>query len=354
MLETDATAPATSLTEVPRWELYRLLADPIRVRLLALVADEELAVGELAELLGEGQPKISRHGASLRDAGLITARKHGTWVLYRIAPDVASDPVVADALRAGRELCEQEGTRARALAVVRSRDARAREFFARANKPNGAEPPREIGAYLTALSPLFGSTGLAVDAGTGDGSLLDVLSPIFDRVIAVDRSEAQLRSARARAEQHGLSNVTFVEDELDGERLSGAVRSAGGADLVFASRVLHHAPQPERAFAALASLLTAPAWGSPGGAIVVLDYVPHEDLALKDAQADLWLGFSAEELLAFAAAASLERARVIPIPQPFRGAGPDRELAWHALVAHRRLCSRPEDVARTENQENRS
>jgi DNA-binding transcriptional ArsR family regulator len=353
VLEPDPTAPATSLTEVPRWELYRLLADPIRVRLLALVADEELAVGELAELLGEGQPKISRHGASLRDAGLITARKHGTWVLYRIEPGVTSDPVVADALRAGRELCEQEGTRARALAVVRSRDARAREFFARANKPVATEPPRELGAYLTALSPLVsGFDGVAVDAGTGDGSLLDVLCPIFRRVIAVDRSEAQLRAARTRAEQHALSNVTFIEDELDGPKLANAVKAEGGADLMFVSRVLHHAPQPERAFCALASLLARPTWGTASGSIVVLDYVPHEDLVLKDAQADLWLGFSEEELLGFASAASLTRAQVIPIPPAFRGAGPDRELAWHALVAQRNVS--PEDVARTEQQENRS
>ncbi|NUO48606.1 MAG: hypothetical protein HOV80_07090, partial [Polyangiaceae bacterium] len=142
------------------------------------------------------------------------------------------------------------------------------------------------------------------------------------------------------------------QDELDGPKLADAVKPEGGAELVIVSRVLHHAPQPERAFQALASLLSPAAWGTPPGSIVVLDYVPHEDLALKDAQADLWLGFSADELLSFASAASLERAEVIPIPQPFRGAGPDRELAWHALVARRRVS--PEDVARMEQQENRS
>ncbi len=333
--EPETTASST-LAEVPRWELYRLLADPVRVRLLALVADEELAVGELAELLGEGQPKVSRHGTSLREAGLVTARKHGTWVLYRIASQVANDPVVADALRAGRELCEEDGTRARAVALVRARDARAREFFARVSRPPAEpEPPRELGAYLAALAPLLRSSRVAVDAGTGDGALLEVLSPLFEHVIAVDRSEARLRAARARAERHALSNVAFVDDELDGDKLARAVRDAGGADLVFASRVLHHAPQPERVVKALAALLAAPGWGKPGGALVVLDYVPHDDLALKDAQADLWLGFSADELTAFAKGASLERVRVLPIPQAFRGDGPDRDLDWHALVAHR-------------------
>ncbi len=323
MHEAD-TAP--SLAEVPRWELYRLLADPVRVRLVALVADEELAVGELAELLGEGQPKVSRHGASLRDAGLLTARKHGTWVLYRLAQGVLADPVVADALRTGRELCEQDGTRARAAALVRSRDARAREFFARASRPAALEPPRELGAYLTALAPMLSSSRVAVDAGTGDGALLDVLAPLFAHVVAVDRSEAQLRAARMRAEQHGLANVTFIDDELDGAKLAGAVRDLGGADLVFASRVLHHAPQPARAVQALASLLAAASWGTAPGTLVILDYMPHDDLALKEAQADLWLG--------------LERIRVSPIPQVFRGDGPDKSLDWHALVANRPITSK--------------
>ena len=84
-----------------RWELYRLLADPVRPRLLALSSVEELGVGELADLLREGQPKISRHAAALRDAGLLVARRQGTWTLLRLAPGAAADPVVADAVSAG-------------------------------------------------------------------------------------------------------------------------------------------------------------------------------------------------------------------------------------------------------------
>ena len=118
-----APAPAaTSVSQVPRWELYRLLSDPVRVRLLALADLEELAVGELAELLGEGQPKVSRHAAALRDAGLVTARRNGTWVLLKLAPGVASDPVVGDALSAGRKLVEEEGLLPRVEAVVRARE----------------------------------------------------------------------------------------------------------------------------------------------------------------------------------------------------------------------------------------
>lgn len=334
-----APAPAaTSVSQVPRWELYRLLSDPVRVRLLALADLEELAVGELAELLGEGQPKVSRHAAALRDAGLVTARRNGTWVLLKLAPGVASDPVVGDALSAGRKLVEEEGLLPRVEAVVRARDDKGREYFARgAARSHAGSAPKELGAYLTALAPLLFARGLAVDAGTGDGALLEVLCPLFERVVAVDRSEAQLRAARARARAAGFTNVDFVLSELDGAEVRAAVeaRSRAGADVVFVSRVLHHAPKPAAAVRHLARLLRAPLRGAEGGALVVLDYAAHDDLALREAQADLWLGFAEEELTGFAEEAGLERVTTTRIPSIFRGDGPDAHLDWRVLCARR-------------------
>src|SRR5438128_2388141 len=99
-----------SLESVPRWELYRLLADPVRVRLLALTSADELSVSELADILRESQPKVSRHAAALRDVGLVASRKQGTWVLLRLKPGAESDAVVRDAIRAGRASCERDGT----------------------------------------------------------------------------------------------------------------------------------------------------------------------------------------------------------------------------------------------------
>lgn len=91
-------APAARADADARAELYRLLADPVRLRLLALASVEELGVGELAELLGEGQPKVSRHATALRDAGLLSARRQGTWTLLRLASGATADAVVADAV----------------------------------------------------------------------------------------------------------------------------------------------------------------------------------------------------------------------------------------------------------------
>jgi DNA-binding transcriptional ArsR family regulator len=342
--------PCVSLNIVPfvaaldapsqRWELYRVLSEPARLRLLALAAHEELSIGELAELLDESQPNVSRHTSALRHAGLLRDRREGTRTLVRLAPEASSDPVVGDALASGRGLCEADGSLARVGDVIRAREALAREFFARpAAKAKVDATPPEIGAYLAALAPLLPQRSLALDAGTGDGSLLEVLAPVYDRVVALDRSEAQLSRARERAAARGFANVTFVQGEVDGREVKGALAEArgaagrtdaklAGADAVFASRVLHHASQPGKVVGQLASLC------APGGALVILDYARHDDESMRD-QADVWLGFEAAELRAFARAASLSDARVTSVPAPFCGTGPDRGLPWQVMVARK-------------------
>jgi SAM-dependent methyltransferase len=182
---------------------------------------------------------------------------------------------------------------------------------------------------LSALAPLIESRRLAVDAGTGAGFVLDVLAPLFEQVIAVDREEVQLDLATARLRMRGYSHVTLLREDYDSEVLREQVVSRGGADVVFASRVLHHAPKPAAAVASLARLL------SPRGALVVLDYEPHEDDALREQQADLWLGFSDEELMGFARRAGLSDASVRSIPRARCGDGPDRDVTWHCMVARK-------------------
>jgi DNA-binding transcriptional ArsR family regulator len=343
LVTSEEPVGASPLQRGARWELYGLLADPVRVRLLALTSAEELSVSELAELLREGQPKVSRHAAALRDAGLVSSRKQGTWVLLRLRPGVDADPVVRDAVRAGRASCERDGTWAMIDRLIAARDTKAREFFARGGRPVAVGPPSEMGAYLVALRMLLPRRHLAIDAGTGDGALLEVLSPLFDRVLAVDRSEPQVELARERADARGLTNVDFVVGEIDSERTYKAARaiSAHGADLVFASRVLHHAAQPERAMRALSHLAAAPTADSPGGAVVVLDYLAHEDEALRDAQADLWLGFTEADLTRMAREAGLTRVNVGRIPAAFRGEGPDRHIEWIHLFAERGADEEP-------------
>lgn len=188
---------STAANRSERWELYRLLSEPVRLRLLALAAEDELPSSELAELLDESQPNISRHAATLRQAGLLSDRKQGTWTLLKLEADSARDAVVSDALATGRSLCERDGSLTRVAVIVKARDRGTREFFARSRAQTQRRrarcPPSGGGWYVFALASLLARRGLAIDAGTGDGAALDALAPAFDRVIAIDRSEAPIR-----------------------------------------------------------------------------------------------------------------------------------------------------------------
>ncbi len=352
----DAEVLPSSLT---RWDLYRLLSDPTRLRLLALASIQELAVSELAELLREGQPKVSRHVSMLRDAGLLSGRKQGTWLLLRMTPNVDDDSVVADALWTGMDLCTTDGTATRVADVVAARDEATRSFFARGGRTQRAGPPAELAAYLSLISPLITPRRLAIDAGTGDGALLEVLAPLFDQVIALDRSTAQLDLARKRAARRRLRNLRFLCGELDGPEIRkallsckqsketgprrGAARSKqrsktssrSGADAVFAARVLHHAPVPSRFMAALSQLARPPAGNDPGGAIFVIDYETHRDEALREQQADLWLGFDPKELKTMAQDAGLCDIAQGRFPRAWCGDGPDSHITWQWLTARR-------------------
>lgn len=333
-----------------RWELYRLLAEPVRLRLLALAAEEELAVGELAELLGEGQPNVSRHAAPLRQAGLVVVRKEGTRALVRLAEGVSADPVIADALTAGRALCREDGSLSRVREVVRARDAQSRAFFARESQEgaNDVAFPHELGAYLAALAPLIPHRRLAVDAGTGDGGLLEVLARVFDHVVAFDREEAQLFRCARRLEARGFDNVDLLQGEVGSASVTAKIGARGGADVVFASRFLHHAPQPAAALQALTAL------ARPDGAVVVVDYAPHEDESMRE-QADLWLGFDEAELRRLARGADLVDVvvRALPAHSPHgspnshnshnshKRSAPDAHLAFQVMVGRRASNAAP-------------
>lgn len=316
----------THAAQTTRWELYRILAEPVRLRLLALAAEEELSIGELAELVGESQPNVSRHLTPLRQAGLVLVRKQGTRALVRIAEAAAADPVVADALASGRALAEADGSLARIGDVLRERDRVAQEFFAQ--RAGAVEDASDASiAYVAALARLLPERALAIDAGTGDGGLLEVLAPSFDRVIAVDRSDAQLERARGRVARRKLSNVKLMKCELGASELRREVGE--GADVVFASRLLHHAPRPLDLLRQLASL------ARPGGAVLVLDYARHDDESMRD-EADLWLGFDAAELRALAKDAGLDGAEVTKLPSAWCGKGKDSHLPWQVMTARKK------------------
>jgi ArsR family transcriptional regulator len=190
-------------------------------------------------------------------------------------------------------------------------------------------PVDEWSAYLTALRVLLPRNSLALDLGTGDGALVELIAPLFDRVIAVDRSEKQLEAAERRLSRRGYDHVELMQADYDDPAVTERVHELGGADAVFAVRLLHHAPKPKQVVSLLGSLVR------PGGRLIVIDYCSHDDELMRDRQADLWLGFEREELCEFANSAGLKSPEVFAIPAARYGPGPDSHLKWQVLAARR-------------------
>ncbi len=312
---------------MPRVELFKLFAESGRLQVLALCAEDELSVSELAALLDDSQPQVSRKVAPLRDVGLLEARRGGTRTFLR-AVDIEDDPVVADAVAEGRRLCLADGSLSRLPAVIAAREARGVEHFDVLPAEKGSSTPTapEHLAHLAALSPLLPGRQLAIDVGTGDGLVLDVLAPLYQRIIAVDRSRAQLARVAQRVGSRGFHHVSLFEGSYDDAALVERVDVAGGADLVFAGRSLHHASRPAQAVRSLARLLKR------GGHLVVLDYLPHDVDTMRE-QGDVWLGFADAEVRRLLVDAQLTVLAGVPIPAAFHPDGPDAALTWHAWVA---------------------
>ena len=292
-----------------RADLFRLLGDEDRLRLLALCAAEELTVGELATLLGESQPQVTRKSQPLREAGLLAARKDGTRILLRAEP--STDAVVLAALAAGRTLCERDGSLAKVPALVAQREETSRRLFAHVD--NTAEPLVVDGAQLLPLlpmlAPLLPGRALAVDVGAGEGALLPLLSPLYERVVAIDRSAARLARCAERVGALGLPNVRLREGAVEDAGIVEEITRAGGADLVVVSRVLHHVARPQELLSAAARL------ARPGGHVVVVDHVPHDNEALRE-RGHVWLGFEPAKLRGWLEGAGLEPLPALPLRAP--------------------------------------
>lgn len=283
-----------------RADLFRLLGDEDRLRLLALCAEEELTVGELALLLNESQPQVSKKSQPLREVGLLAARRDGTRTLLKA--DVEPDPVIDAAIAEGRTLCSKDGSLARVARVVAQREELSRRLF----ETQGAlEPAPAIDASLFAwtplLAPLLPGRALAVDVGTGEGVLLPLLSSLYERVIAIDRSPARLARCSARIAEWGLPNVRLREGNVDDTGVAEEILERGGADLVVMARMLVHASRPQDAIASATRLVRG------GGHLAIVDYLPHDDESLRE-QGHVWLGFEPTKLRNW-----LEGAKLVPI-----------------------------------------
>jgi len=264
----------------------RLLGDESRLRLLRLLAREELSVAELQEILAMGQSRISMSLAQLKKAGLVDLRRVGQKSLYSF---VANETIAALLEESARELPEAAKDDEALRLILRKRKDKMRGYFDELAGRFGRHyvPGRSWKGLAEMCIKLLPPMVIA-DIGAGEGTLSLLLSQRAEKVIGVDNSEKMVEYAAGVARKNKVSNVDFRVGDLEELPIEDE-----SIDLALFSQSLHHALHPQRA--------AAEAWRvlKPGGRIVVLDLMKHNFEQARELYADVWLGFSPAELNEF-------------------------------------------------------
>ena len=270
------------------WETLRLLADPTRSRILHLLHRGELAVGELQEILGLPQSRISTHLALLRKARLANDRRDGKKSFYSLARDLPTSVAgIVDAALAASAREPKSAADQRALQrIVEKRRQKAEQHFNLVADRLGRNycPGRSweaIGQMLFLLTPRV----RIADLGAGDGTLSRLLARQAESVHCVDNSPRMVQVGRALAKKEHLRNLTYVLGNI--EKVPLPDRSI---DLALLSQALHHAENPRLALSEAFRIL------KPGGRLLILDLRAHRFEKARELYADRWLGFKENEL----------------------------------------------------------
>jgi ubiquinone/menaquinone biosynthesis C-methylase UbiE/DNA-binding MarR family transcriptional regulator len=283
-------------------KIFASLADPTRLRILMLLRAMELSVGEIAQVLGQSQPRVSRHVKILVDAGLAERHKEGSWVFVSLGERARVEPLFQLLERWAEldgEAASTAADAARLAAVRADRAAAAQRYFAQhagewdaLRSLHVAESEVEA-AIARALgeAPL----GRLIDVGTGTGRMIELFGPAADQSLGIDRSPEMLRLARVKLAQAGLATVELRQGDMYALPLP-----SGSAETVIIHQVLHYSQNPAAAVAEGARLLT------PGGRLLIVDFAPHEREELRARDAHVRLGFADETILKYLEEAGLQ------------------------------------------------
>ncbi|WP_456316366.1 ArsR/SmtB family transcription factor [Teichococcus vastitatis] len=296
----------------------RATAEPTRLRLLALCARGAFCVTELCAILGQSQPRLSRHLKLLVEAGLLERLPEGANVYFQLPPGAElvrqvlarlpeDDTTVAADRRASARIAAE---RARAASEAFRRDGADWDEIRALGLPGA-----EIEAALLALLPE--RLGRAADIGTGTGRLLELMAPRAGAVLGLDASREMLALARARLGERNIGNASVRLADMYRVPLPDAA-----FDAVTLQMVLHYAEDPAAALAEAARLLR------PGGMLVVIDLAPHGRTELLTRQAHRWPGFDDAALAGWLGAAGCAPLPAVEVagPVPVR-LWPARRLA---------------------------
>lgn len=279
-------------------DIFKALGDPTRLRIARLLGAMELAVGELAQVLGQSQPRVSRHVGILCDVGLAERRREGSWVFLRqseaegeSAPIIKAAQamlVIAEAAEpAFAEICHAD--RRKLIAIRQAREAAAEHYFARhagewdelrALHSPDAEVEHRL-AQALADAPL----GHLLDIGTGTGRMAELFADSAERIVALDRNLEMLRVARAKLQHLPASRIELVQGDF-----AELPFAAAQFDTVLLHQVLHFAQEPGLALTEAARVLR------PGGRIAIVDFASHDHEELRTRHQHVRLGFADRQM----------------------------------------------------------
>ncbi len=283
----------------------RAAAEPTRLRLLALCAHGELSVGELTQILGQSQPRVSRHLKLLCDAGMLERFREGTSAFFHLANEGAPGrlaQILVDMIPAGDAVAALDLERL--AGIKRDRAVAATKYF-QAIAPKWDEvrslyvDEREVERFLLDIVPA-GSGGELLDIGTGTGRIVELLAARVDHAIGVDLSRSMLAFARAKLEGANLSNASIRQSDM-----YQLPWQAGSFDFVTIHQVLHFADEPASVIAEAARVLRL------GGQLIVVDFAPHDLDHLRTEHAHRRLGFGDGEVAAWCRRVGLEPGKPI-------------------------------------------
>jgi ubiquinone/menaquinone biosynthesis C-methylase UbiE len=287
-------------------KIFASLADPTRLRILMLLRAMELSVGEIAQVLGQSQPRVSRHVKILIDAGLAERRKEGSWVFVSLGGRARLEPLF-QLLDRWSELDGETPSiaadAARLAAVRADRAAAAERYFAghaeewdALRSLHVAETEVEAAvARALGTGPDGRPIGRLIDIGTGTGRMIELFGPAATQALGIDRSPEMLRLARVKLAEAGLASAELRQGDMYSLPLA-----SGSAETVIIHQVLHYAQNPAAAVSEAARLLT------PGGRLLIVDFAPHEREELRSRDAHVRLGFADEAILKYLEEAGLE------------------------------------------------
>lgn len=288
--------------------IFRAIGEETRLRIMMLLCRGELTVSEITAILGQSQPRVSRHLKILADAGLAERHREGAWMFYRAAPLSGQDPARQAVLTA---LGEIAGSGDRLIARDRdrfdqtrlARAAQATAYF-EANAHEWSRlrqlhlPEQDIEARILALAG-EGPIELFVDFGTGAGRMLEIFADRYEVGIGYDVSHEMLSMARATLDKAGIQHAQVRHGDIFAAPMDGQ-----RADFVCVHQVLHYLAEPAAAVAEAARIL------KPKGKLLISDFAPHELEFLREEHAHRRLGFSDEEVAAWCDAAGLKLLKV--------------------------------------------